>query len=354
MENEKQQYRQREQQRRAQSSPAGGPGVCSNCGARVAPGARFCEECGAPQGAHMCVTCGAEIDPKLAICPVCGHPATTNCTFCGCEMSAGEAFCPDCGNSRSGIECPHCRTLNFRNFCRTCNYPLNPMALYAVEQAKADPRYQRASRIAQEMAEMEDEMERLEQLIAAEKAAAAEPTLQIDDSVSEETRRLMEEFERLSQNAPGRKRPVEQLKPQAKTEEPRRAAAFDIAKPSGGGGDVDAGGPRGDFSDAVARLEQLKQQYREKAAEFQKEVDAMIPDPADPPEIQRNFVCAHMITTRTKTYTVEKRRVAWVCNKCHIFHNNPSECGVAEFGGKWVTQDVRVETETTSQSSINI
>lgn len=350
---EKQLYR--EQQARQEAAAPGGPGVCANCGATVAAGAAFCEECGAPQGAHECVSCGAAIDPGLAICPRCGHPATTRCTFCGSEMSAGEAFCPECGNSRSGIVCPHCNTLNFRSFCRSCNAPLNPLALYAIEQAKADPRYQRACAIAEELADMEDEMAQLQSLIAREQARAAEPLLQVDTEVSEETRRLLDEFERLSREAsPVKKRPAAAPAPAPRRESAPKPAEFKIEAPAPGGGDVGAGGFRGGVSDAAARLEKLRAQYREKLADFQKEIDAMIPNPADPPEIQRNFACAHMITTRTTTYAKEKRRIAWVCNRCHIFHNNPSECGVAEFGGKWVTKEVTVVVESISSGSINI
>lgn len=355
---EKEQYRQplQRQHTRQQAARATDAGRhCPKCGAPVTPDALFCEECGTSLPAHTCISCGAEIAPGVVICPQCGHPATTMCTFCGSEMNAGDAFCPECGNSRSGITCPECGTLNFRSFCRKCNHPLNPMALYAVEQAKADPRYQRACRLAEEIADMEEELARLEAAVAREKAAAAEPLLQVDDSVSEETRRLMEEFERLSREAsPIKARPAAP-KPAPKPEAaPPKPAEFKIEAPAASGGsDIEISGPRGGISETEKRLAALKASYAEKVAEFQREIDQMVPNPADPPEIQRNFACAHKVTIRATTYVKEKKRIGWICNQCHVFHNNPSECCVAEYGGKWITKEILVATETTRTDTIN-
>lgn len=345
MERDKELYRQREQYRHASCDTDTGA-VCANCGAAVAADARFCEECGAPLGGHACRWCGASVAPGLALCPACGRPATMQCTYCGAAMGAGDAFCAECGNPRAGITCPGCGTLNFRSFCRKCNHPLNAMALQAVGQAKADPRYRRACLLADEMADMEEEMARLERMVAD---TAAESLLDTGGGMSDDTRRLLDEYERLSRIAPDRRRPAAAPTP---APEPRKARAFVIGKAEERA-DVDTAG-RATFADAAAKLESLRRQYRDKAAELQREIDAMIPDPADPPEIQRNYACAHKITTRVTVYTKEKRRVAWVCNKCHIWHTNPSECAVAEFGGKWVSKEVTVESEATGTATINI
>lgn len=350
---EKYQQRQKTQQRQHQAAASTDSGHrCPKCGAAVDPDARFCEECGTPLSACECVSCGSVIEPGYAVCPHCGHPATSHCTFCGSEMSAGDAFCPECGNSRSGITCPECGTLNFRSFCRKCNHPLNPLALYAVEQAKADPRYQRACAIAGEIAGMEEEMAQLEALIAQEKARGAEPLLQ-ENHVSDETRRLMEEFERLScQSSPVMARPAT---PAPKEEAVARPAEFKIEAPTPQG-DIQIGAPTPtrQFSDPEARLRELKARHAAMLEEFQREMDAMVPNPADPPEIQRNFACAHRVTIHTTSQVKEKVRVAWVCNKCHVFHANPSECCVAEFGGKWVTKEVTRTIETTAEGTVNL
>lgn len=270
-------------------------------------------------------------------------------------MSAGMAFCPECGNARCGITCPDCGTLNFRSFCRKCNRPLNPMALLAVEEARRDPRFIKAQEIAQELQQMEEEMAQLEALIAREKArpAAPERTLKIDDSVSEATRRLMEEFEKLSSTPSAPK--VDKPRPQKVESKPEAAPLTLSSDDSGpGGSDIPAGGGGGNWGAAAARLEQLRRQYKAKTAELQAQLDAMVPDPAAPPEVKRNFACARMITTRSTTTTKELARVAWVCNRCHVWHNNPSECCVAEYGGKWVTKEVTKTVESISTKSVNL
>lgn len=324
-------------------------GKCHNCGAAVPVGARFCEECGAPLGgACHCVSCGAEVAPGMAICPVCGHPATTSCTFCGATMSAGERFCPECGNPRGGIICPQCNTLNFRSFCRHCNTALNPMARYAQEQARRDPRYIHAQSIADEIANLEAEIRRLETAVesAPVREAPAEPerTLDVDDSLSEETRRLLEEFRKLSGH-PGTPAPApkREAKPKPKPAEP---------KP------LTLSAEKATVSRNESHLEELREQFRSKLGELQQALDAMVPDPSDPPEIQRNFACAHKVTLLTTTTETRKKieRIAWVCNRCHIWHNNPSECGVAEFGGKWVTKELSytVTRESSTDTTINL
>lgn len=322
---------------------------CTNCGAPVERDAVFCEECGAPLKGNICESCGASLKPDIAICPECGRPATSHCSFCGSLMNRGDSFCDECGNPRSGITCARCGTLNFRSFCRKCNYPLNPMALHAVEEAKRDPHFKKASALALEVTEIEEQIALLEQQLKEPDKFFTESEdlqdngklLEIEAGTSDDTRRLLDEFEKLQGIET---RDPEPLKREIHS--PVSSSKMTLADmPSSKPVQDKRGGLSGSFRAASAqieaaakKLENLRQQYKSKVEELQKELDAMIPPVDAPPEIKRNFACARKITVETEVRTQE--RVAWVCNKCQIWHNNPSECGVREFGGKWVFGDV--------------
>lgn len=54
------------------SSPASG-GFCENCGAKLAPGTAFCEECGTPVvSGNTCKQCGYQFERPGKFCPKCG------------------------------------------------------------------------------------------------------------------------------------------------------------------------------------------------------------------------------------------------------------------------------------------
>ena len=114
-----------------------------------------------------CPHCGEIVNPQLELCPVCGSPLHfDHCTFCGARMVPGEKFCSECGNGIGGIRCPKCGTLNYRNFCKKCNEPLNDLAQEAIQEAETDPVYQEVKKLAKEV---EDISEKVEKEPAAEK-----------------------------------------------------------------------------------------------------------------------------------------------------------------------------------------
>lgn len=267
-------------------------------------------------------------------------------------MNAGEAFCHECGNPRGGIVCPGCDTLNFRNFCRTCNRPLNPMALYAVEEAERDPQFIKAKTVALEVEELEDEISALEALLAAHNAAPPQPekVLEVDDSASDMARRLLDEFAGLAGQAHSPRQAVAQSRI-------KKAAAPALTLGSADGtasSDFTIDTPDTTFGAAAVRLEKLREQYAAKTAELQRALDNMVPDESAPPEIKRNFACARMITTYSVRTRREKQRVCWICNRCQVRHANPSECAVAEYGGRWEVKEILHKYEVKTTRSINL
>ena len=57
----------------AAATPKAATAGCVKCGKPIAPGARFCAECGAPQAA-TCPRCQARLDKPSKFCPECGAP----------------------------------------------------------------------------------------------------------------------------------------------------------------------------------------------------------------------------------------------------------------------------------------
>ena len=57
----------------AAAAPVAGGASCKACGASIAPGAKFCPECGAKQNVSaFCSNCGKEIPAGSKFCPECG------------------------------------------------------------------------------------------------------------------------------------------------------------------------------------------------------------------------------------------------------------------------------------------
>lgn len=57
----------------AQPAPAGPQPTCSECQQPVAPGAKFCPNCGANLQGATCPECGAAAPTDAKFCPECGH-----------------------------------------------------------------------------------------------------------------------------------------------------------------------------------------------------------------------------------------------------------------------------------------
>lgn len=225
------------------------------------------------------------------------------CSFCGAEISPDSMFCEECGNPLGGITCPKCGTLSFRSFCSNCNYPLNEMAQEAVKTAKRDPRFQRAQQLASELSALE---ERISQLSREE--TEEEKSLDTSSLLSEEDRAAAANYAALFGGI-------------ADMTVPDTPATEKIVKPK----------ERRQFSANKDLLKAAVAEYKSKAAELERQIASMLPDPGTPPEEQRNFFCARKITQ------IEMRSVRqeWICNYCGCHHSQPSECAEPQLGGTW-------------------
>ena len=74
--------------------------VCPVCGKPTGTG-KFCNNCGASLARNVCPNCGAEMAPGVKFCSECGTnmtvPLIPKCKNCGAELTAGAKFCGECG-----------------------------------------------------------------------------------------------------------------------------------------------------------------------------------------------------------------------------------------------------------------
>ena len=238
-----------------------------------------------------CPYCGAHVEADYEICPVCGHKLVGYCTFCGAPMSPTDIDCPECGMPAEGVMCPDCGVRNFRPFCRKCGLPLSRAARKAVEKAKQDPKVLEAARLLERISSLKAELD------------GAAPGDEAPQEPSESERRLMELMSKVGFSA------AEQ--PKAKERRIGRTR------------------------------EEVLAEYQKAVEDANRVFEEMLPPAGSTPQEQRNYHTARKVAVTEiieKTWygIVRGDVMCWECNRCHVLHNNPSECSVREFGGKWI------------------
>lgn len=85
------------QMNKSQADNQGGDKIqCSKCGASMKASAKFCPDCGNPNGT-TCPKCKAVVKSSAKFCPDCGASMAATCPKCNSSVKAGAKFCPECG-----------------------------------------------------------------------------------------------------------------------------------------------------------------------------------------------------------------------------------------------------------------
>ncbi|MDE6286627.1 MAG: hypothetical protein K2L99_06515, partial [Muribaculaceae bacterium] len=79
--------------------------------------------------------------------------------------------------------------------------------------------------------------------------------------------------------------------------------------------------------------------YKEKAAEMNAALAALVPPPDYTPQQKRDYFSARkVIRSHVHADLSEYNPSVWCCNYCGCLHNNPSECAEPQLGGTWIYQ----------------
>lgn len=268
----------------------------------------------------VCDYCGASYSSTAQICPECGMSVGRNrCTFCGNEMAPGFTECPSCGASADGVECPNCGTINFRNFCRSCNSPITPRGSQAIARFKADPKFKEAEKINDKLSVLADFIDGKVDASSPDVAALVEELGASVFVTQPEEKKTSQTGKRLLMPSFGKR-----TKPENET------------KPSDGVTPAKA---------VPMTIEEAMRLYEEKKAEMDALLDSIVPDSASTPEEQRDFHSARMVVVTRKYKRLVEQPVAWICNFCGFRHNNPQECAEPWHGGTWVHETKEVTYE---------
>ncbi len=246
-----------------------------------------------------CPHCGAPIEADMELCPVCGWKVVDYCTFCGAPMSPEDMDCPECGMPSDGVLCPDCGTRNFRPFCKQCGKPLSRAARMAIEKAKQDPKVQETARLMRRMAELQSELETLDQEEALETEAAKPREL---SDVEKRYRELMAKVGFTPAEAPKVTKPTKHTRSR----------------------------------DAIL------EEFRKAVEDTNKVLEEILPPAGMTPQEQRNYFTARKmavieIVTEVSYGINPQETLVWKCNHCQVTHSSPEACSFREFGGQWIS-----------------
>ncbi len=256
------------------------------------------------------------------------YTSSNHCSYCGAEIEEDDMFCPECGGPRGGIKCPVCGVVNHGSFCSNCNAALDDLAREAVRQAKADPHFQKAEKLAEKLVELDELIARLSGSgdIQVDDIASGGKTLDTSAKITDADRAAINRYASLFGDVANVKpivAPAQEQQSKQVHKKESNSSSFNVNSTS--------------LADAVA-------QYKAVAKELEAELAAMLPEPTATPQEQRNFFSARKITTMK----MKKVPQYWICNYCGCKHRAPSECCKPWLGGHWTVTEVPSHTETTT------
>ncbi len=301
---------------------------CPHCGMPHDGTDPFCTECGERLHTSGCPKCGADVAANEELCPQCGNNLKREvCSFCGTSFDCDDPYCPECGNPRTGIVCSQCSTLNFRNFCRQCNAPLNGLAQQALKAAQNDPRVQRIAQIADKLAQLEAYLldEPTTQSTSQQLGTVPPQAAQL----SEQDMQLVQQYrDMLAAYRNVKPQPMKQpavkptpSKPVAQQEETRISLSIDI-----------------DSKEEAMKL------YKATIDELKATLSAMVPDAGMTPQMQRDYHSARKM--EILKITKVKVPLYWRCNAYGCCHSAPNECSKPYEGGEWYYAEKEVFEKT--------
>lgn len=106
---------------------------CLKCGAAIAPEAKFCRACGAPNAAQEMAVC-------TPFCPSCGRGNAVGAKFCkGCGASLAQGANSPVALTQALVVCAACRSQNKigARFCKGCGQPLEASVAASVQSEPA-------------------------------------------------------------------------------------------------------------------------------------------------------------------------------------------------------------------------
>lgn len=314
---------------------------CSQCGAQLAEGTKYCETCGA--SALMCPYCHRPIPNGTAdVCMHCGlYIKQDVCSFCGADIPTQVSFCETCGSPHGMVKCMNCGTSGFTAFCSRCGEAVAGPAKQLLQMFGQTPQYHQIEHLSHEIATLELEMQQLEAEMQSEMQADIQTDMQATGAETQQQAGATANIV-VAQSAAQHNELNAQLirqRTEAKMKAINRrlgataigaSIGSEVVKPSFVNANAQQPTPkqvrRSQMVVHKASIEQKQQQIEQKKKEIEENLKVFSACPALKPVEARNYYMAQ------KPKGVD---MYWICNRYNCSHASPKDCSAPQDGGVW-------------------